>query len=492
MSRFVAGMLLLTAYTCVLSADTRPNVVLFLVDDLGWADVGFNNPDTFYETPNLDLWAAKSTVFTNGYAANPVCSPTRYSVMTGKWPSRVDATNFFGGNRAAQFNPAPVNDRMPLSEVTIAETLREAGYATAFVGKWHLGPTEEFWPSAQGFDINIGGWLRGLPKSYFSPYQNPVLTDGPKGEFLTKRLANEAERLIAEFAKDPSKPFFLDLSFYTVHTPLQAPEELVEKYRRKGAEAGHVEFKMREQPEAEFADEEQVWPANGQQKKQPRKVRVVQRHPVYAAMVESMDAAVGQVLSALEANGVAENTIVLFTADNGGLSTSEGSPTSNLPLRGGKGWVYEGGIREPFVINAPSFEGGRVIETPVCTIDLYPTICELAGVSPGHTVDGVSLKPLLNGEELSERDLYWHYPHYSNQGGFPGGAIRSGPWKLVERYEDGRVHLYNLDEDIGEQSDIAATHSSRVQNMREQLHRWYEEVDAKFLRSKDGRDPWRP
>lgn len=488
--------LLLSIFCCVLTttalAADRPNVVLFLVDDLGWADVGFNNPDTFYETPNLDRWAANSTIFTNGYAANPVCSPTRYSVMTGKWPSRVDATNFFAGKREGRFKPAPLVDRMPLEEVTIAETLHDAGYKTAFLGKWHLGPSEKFWPLAQGFDINVGGWLRGLPRSYFSPYKNPVLNDGPDGEHLTARLTNEAVRLINQFSANDDQPFFLDLSFYTVHTPLQAPEELIAKYDAKAKALGFDEFNRRAKPESEFADEEQVWPAGMKDGRQPRKVRVKQRHPVYAAMVESMDTAVGQVLAALETNGVAGNTMVLFTSDNGGLSTSEGSPTSNLPLRGGKGWIYEGGIREPFVIHMPNVGNGETIDTPVCSIDLYPTICEAIGIEPGHEVDGVSLKPLMAGKAIPDRDLYWHYPHYANQGGFPGGAIREGQWKLVERYEDGRVHLYDLDADVSEHTDVADEHADRVTAMRGRLHDWYETVDAKFLQSKDGEQPWRP
>lgn len=480
------------------AAGSKPNVVLFLVDDLGWADVGFNNADTFYETPHLDRWAEKSTVFTNGYAANPVCSPTRYSVMTGKWPSRVDATNFFAGKREGRFKPAPLNDRMPLDEVTIAETLREAGYATAFLGKWHLGPSEEFWPLEQGFDVNVGGWLRGLPRSYFSPYKNPTLADGPDGEHLTKRLTDEAVGLIETYAADESKPFFLDLSFYTVHTPLQAPAELVAKYNAKAAELGLAKFQGRLKPETEFGDEEQVWLQSGKGGHDSRKVRTVQRHPVYAAMVESMDTAVGRVLSALESNGLADNTIVLFTSDNGGLSTSEGSPTSNLPLRGGKGWIYEGGVREPFVIHVPGHGNGHVVDTPVSSIDLYPTICDLAGVKPGHDVDGVSLLPLMTGEPVGtdgptdQRSLYWHYPHYSNQGGFPGGAIREGKWKLVERYEDGRTHLYDLATDVGERHDVASEHADRVDAMRDRLHQWYDVVDAKMLREKNGEKPWRP
>jgi arylsulfatase A-like enzyme len=463
-----------------LAAD-RPNFVFFLVDDLGYMDIGANNPDTFYETPNVDRLAASGMRFTNGYAANPVCSPTRYSIMTGKYPSRVGATNFFSGKREGRFKPAPLNDAMPLAEVTLAEALHDAGYQTAFLGKWHLGPTPEFWPEAQGFDVNIGGHDRGSPPGgYFAPFRNPRLPDGPVGEHLTRRLTDEAIKLLDRFDK---RPFLLYLAFYTVHTPLQAPQDLVEKYRAKAAE-------VTDQPE--FADEEQVLPID-----ELRRVRIVQKHPTYAAMVETMDTSVGRVLDKLRELGLEQNTVVCFMSDNGGLSTSEGSPTSNLPLRGGKGWVYEGGIREPFLIRWPgATEPGSVCNTPVMSIDYYPTLLEIAGASDsgGEIVDGVSLTPLLRrqGQFPQQRPLFWHYPHYSNQGGFPGGAIRIGDWKLIERYEDGRVHLYNLPDDISERTDLVEDESGRVAEMRNQLHHWYEEVDAKFLQPRDGNTPWEP
>lgn len=459
-----------------------PNFVFFLVDDLGYMDVGANNPDTFYETPNVNRLAAEGMRFTDGYAANPVCSPTRFSIMTGKHPSRADATNFFSGKRAGRFLPAPLNDAMPLEEVTLAEALKAGGYRTAFLGKWHLGPTEEYWPEHQGFDINIGGHRGGMPKSFFSPYQNPRLQDGPKGEHLTKRLADEAVRILDQFKDDP---FLVYLSFYTVHTPLQAPKDLVEKYRRKAE-------KQLDPNLPEFAEEEQVWPDAGE-----RRVRILQKHATYAAMVESMDKHVGRVLAKLEQLGLDDNTVIMFIGDNGGLSTSEGSPTSNLPLRGGKGWVYEGGIREPYLIKWPGIiRPGSICSVPVVSMDFYPTILDMAGLPamPRQTLDGVSLVPLLKGNGSIQREaLYWHYPHYSNQGGFPGGAVRMGDYKLVERYEDGRVHLYNLKEDISEQTDLASQMPNRVEQMQSRLHSWYKDVDAKFLQPKpDGPKPWSP
>lgn len=461
----------------------KPNVVFILVDDLGYMDIGANNPETFYETPNIDRLAATGMRFTNGYAANPVCSPTRYSILTGRYPSRVDATNFFSGMRSGRYKPAPLNDRMPLEETTLAEALKEAGYATFFAGKWHLGPSEEFWPRRQGFDVNIGGHNSGGPwggKKYFSPYDNPRLPDGPDGEHLPDRLSRETVTFIEQH-KD--EPFLAYLSFYSVHTPLMAPDELVKKYQRKAERLGLSD-------EDAFGVEEQVWG------EATRRVRIRQTHAVYAAMVEAMDRAVGRVLDKLDELGLAEDTVVLFTADNGGLSTSEGLPTSNLPFRGGKGWLYEGGIREPYLIRCPSVtKSGSLCAEPVCSTDFYPTILELCGLPmrPTQHLDGVSLVPLLKGQDrLNRQALYWHYPHYSNQGGFPGGAIRERDWKLIERLEDGRVHLYNLDSDPGERQDLADRYPDRVNRMRGRLHDWYSEVDAKFLQPKEGRVPWRP
>ncbi len=466
--------------------ERRANVVFFLVDDLGFMDVGCNNPKSFYETPNIDRLARTGMRFTDGYAANPVCSPTRYSIMTGKYPTRVGATNYFSGKRAGRFLPAPLHDHMPLEEITVAEALKRRGFATFFAGKWHLGPDERFWPRKQGFDVNRGGHSRGGPyggKKYFSPYGNPRLEDGPPGEHLPDRLATETASFIE---KHRDRPFFAYLAFYSVHTPLMAPEKLVEKYRAKARRLGL------DGGDDEFAPEEQALPI-----KRPRRVRVVQSHAVYAAMVEAMDSAVGKVLDKLDELDLADTTAVMLMSDNGGLSTSEGSPTSNLPLRGGKGWLYEGGIREPFLIRWPGVtKPGSVCSVPVISTDFYPTILAIAGVPemPRQHLDGVSLLPLLTGGDRLERDaIYWHYPHYSNQGGFPGGAIRSGDWKLIERFEDGRVHLYNLAADIGERDDVAAKHPERVEAMREKLHRWYGEVGAKFLRAKDGGpEPWSP
>lgn len=486
-------LLVVCLLVCVLNAEVKakqPSYVFFLVDDLGYMDIGAYNPATFYETPNIDALAKSGLKFTDGYAANPVCSPTRFGIQTGRYPSRKDATNFFSGRRGGKFASAPLHDRLDHEEVTIAEVLKSQGYATFFAGKWHLGPTEEFWPEMHGYDVNIGGWKRGGPyggKKYFSPYGNPRLTDGPEGEHLPDRLATEACQFI-ETNKD--QPFLAFVSFYSVHTPLIGRPDLVKKYKSK-AERINGE---------EFGDEERVYVDPNAKRKQTgsRKVRILQKHATYAAMVEAMDQAVGKVLEKLKSLGLDDEVVVCFTSDNGGLSTSEGSPTSNLPLRGGKGWIYEGGIREPFLVRWPGVtKPDTTCSHPVMSTDFFPTFVKAAGAKPNGvgSIDGVDLMPLLKGGDKLERDaLYWHYPHYSNQGGFPGGAIRMGDWKLVERYEDGRVHLYNLADDIGEQEDVAAAEPELVSTMRAKLHRWYEEVDAKFLQPKEigGPQPWRP
>lgn len=461
-----------------------PNIVVLVADDLGVMDLGCYNSKTFYETPNLDRLARQGVRFINGYASCPVSSPTRFSLMTGRYPVRVGATDWFGANKSITYRPAEMIHHMPLEEITIAVGLHGAGYQTLFVGKWHLGEEERYWPENQGFDVNIAGWLMGRPTSYFSPYKNPRLKDGPEGEYLTERLANESIALLRKV--DKNKPFLLYHSFYQVHTPLQAPGALVEKYKEKARRLGL------DRTDKDFGPEEQNWP-----EKQPRQVRVHQNHPVYAAMVECMDTAAGRILAELESLGLAENTIVIFTSDNGGLSTAEGAPTSNFPFRAGKGWLYEGGIREPFFIRWPGVvKPGTTSNVPVMSTDLLPTAFAAAGVPlpSDRPIDGCNLVPLLKDGEPPARDaLFWHYPHYGNQGGFPGSAMRMGDWKLIQRLETGRVHLYNLRNDPREQNDLAAGEPERVAQMRARLYAWYKETGARFLRQKGkGPKPWHP
>lgn len=461
-------------------AGAPKNVVVFLVDDLGYMDIGANNANCLYDTPNIDRLARGGMRFTDGYAACPVCSPTRFALMTGRYPSRADATNYFMGRRAETYRPAVAQDRMALDERTVAEELKSRGYATFFAGKWHLGPTAEFWPERQGFDVNKGGWSKGGPYGpgkYFVPYGNPRIEDGPEGEHLPARLAEEACRFVEA---NQGEPFLAYLSFYSVHTPLVGRKDLIQKYRRRIAET--------EQVGPEFGEEEQVFLTE-----RKRRVRLLQRHATYAAMVEAMDLAIGKVLDKLDALGLADDTIVVFTSDNGGLSTSEGAPTSNMPLRGGKGWMYEGGIREPWIWRVPGVTApGSTSPVPTSSVDLLPTLLELTGAPVAHAIDGVSVTAALRGGQMPARPLFWHYPHYGNQGGFPASAVRLGDYKLIERLEDGRVHLYDLANDLGERVDLAEQEPDRVERMRELLHAWYREVDAKFLRERDGRTPWRP
>lgn len=437
-------------------AQGKPNIVFFLADDLGCMDIGANNPKSFYETPNIDRIAAQGVRFTDGYAACPVCSPTRASIMTGKYPVRVGITNFIGGNRNGKLISAPNKDHLALEEVTLAEALREGGYKTFFSGKWHLG-NGEYSPNAQGF----GPGLEGSNQFYYpkSPVPPPDAKDDPK---TTDRIADEAVRFIeanASAGSAQASPFFVYLPFLAVHTPIGARKDLVGKYERKKASA----------------------PADQWGQERNSKVRLVQNNAVYAAMLEQMDAAVGRVLAAIEKAGLAERTVVVFMSDNGGLATSEGHPTSNLPLRAGKGWPYEGGVREPMFIKAPGVaKAGSVCGTPVTSTDFYPTLLELAGLPlrPKQHVDGMSLVPLLKGGRLDRGPLYWHYPHYGNQGGAPYGAVRDGDWKLIEWYEDGSLELYNLKDDPGETNDLTLMQLEKTQELRGKLDAWRREVKA--------------
>lgn len=449
------------------SAARRPNLVFILVDDMGWRDAGCFG-STFYDTPHIDRLAREGMRFTDAYAACPVCSPTRASIMTGKYPARLHLTDWIPGRQAnaqararMKLLPPEFEQQLALDEVTLAETLKEAGYATFFAGKWHLG-SAGYYPEDQGFDVNKGGWERGGPyggNRYFSPYGNPKLSDGPEGEHLPHRLATETCKFIEA---RQGRPFLAYLSFYSVHTPLMARADLQTKYEAK---AKHVDH------------DGPAWGAEGE-----RKVRLVQDHAVYAGMIEAMDQAVGKVLDALDRLDLARETVVFFMSDNGGLSTAEGSPTSNVPLRGGKGWLYEGGIREPMLVRWPgAVKPGAVCHEPVISTDFYPTMLEMAGLPPRprqHT-DGVSLAGLLRGDGHWKRQaLYWHYPHYSNQGGGPGGAVRAGDYKLIEFYENGRVELYNLRDDIGEAHNLAAEMPKKAAELRQMLRTWRREVGA--------------
>lgn len=479
---FLGISLLFLTFSSQLQAqsNTPPNVVFFLVDDLGWTDLG-SFGSKFYETPNLDRLVKSGIKFTQAYTASPVCSPTRASIMTGKYPSKMYNTDWFGAPQPDQIQghwtknkplkPAHYEPNLALEEITMAEAFKSSGYATFFAGKWHLGEEESHWPEHQGFDINKGGNSKGAPstgKKYFSPYENPKLENGPDGEYLPERLAAETSKFIQE---NKAKPFFAMLSFYSVHTPLMTTKALEEKYLAKRAEMG-----LEDKFEPEHANQN----------------RITQAHAIYAGMVEAMDQAVGKVMDELEKQGLTENTIIVFFSDNGGLSTAEGSPTTNLPLRAGKGWLYEGGIRVPMIMSWKGhIPAGKEIHAPVISNDLFPTFLDLSGnrsvLDSIENIDGISLKNwMIEPEKAMDRDaLFWHYPHYGNQGGNPGSVIREGDWKLIYFYETGKMELYNLKDDIGERNNLISTNPGNAETLKVKLFEWLVETKAAFPRPND-------
>ncbi|MES2694812.1 MAG: sulfatase, partial [Verrucomicrobiota bacterium] len=439
----VLGFILAVACSTLVGAApaARPNIVFILADDMGYMDIGANNPKTFYETPNIDGLARSGMRFTEGHSACPVCSPTRASIMTGRYPVRTGVTEWIGEQRHGKMKAAPYRDHLALEEVTMAEAFRDKGYATFMAGKWHLG-IGQYAPKAQGFNKD----LVAFPGEYF-PATDAAPLDKVNDPKSTERIADAAVRFIGA---NKDRPFFAYLPFRAVHLPLGARAELIEKYKRKRASA----------------------PADAFIEDRGAKVRQVQADAAYAAMVEQFDTAIGRVLTALEKNGLTERTIVVFTSDNGGVSTAQSQPTANVPLRAGKGWLYEGGIRVPWIIRAPGVaKAGAVCEAPAISNDFFPTLLDLAALPllPERHSDGVSLRPLLEGRAAAQRTFYWHYPHYGGQGGFPGGVVREGDWKLIEWYEDGSLELFNLRTDIGEQKNLAKTESERTKALHAKL-----------------------
>lgn len=439
------------------------NILFILCDDLGWKDLGCYG-SSFYETPNLDRLGANGMRFTNAYASCPVCSPTRASALTGKYPATVGITQYLGGHKVGALCDVPYFDRLPQSEYSLATALKERGsYQTWHVGKWHLGP-QEAWPERRGFDVNIGGCDWGHPyKGYFPPWGIPTLEDGPEGEYLSDRLTDEAVDLIKNRKKD--RPFFLNFWPYAVHTPIQAPETLVAKYRQKAKDLGLDKMDP-------FVPGENQW----------IKRRILQSDPAYAAMVENLDTNICKLVATLETEGLLEDTLIVFTSDNGGLATAEGSPTCNAPLAEGKGWMYEGGTREPLIAHCPGLvPAGTISNVVTSTPDFYPTFLELAGIAPIPTqhTDGVSILPAFKGDlDYDRGPVFWHYPHYSNQGGKPGCSMRDGDWKLIEFFEDGRLELYNLREDISEEQNLASANPEIRDRMAKQLADWRSSVHA--------------
>ncbi|MCA9048642.1 MAG: sulfatase [Planctomycetaceae bacterium] len=443
----------------------RPNIILILIDDLGWRDLSCQG-STYYRTPHIDRLARECVRFTDAYAARAVCSPTRAAVLTGKYPARLLLTNWLPDGRwnpKARLREGRFLRGFPAEELTLAEALREAGYRTASIGKWHLGSKPFSLPEHHGFEVNVAGNAHGAPGNYFFPYDGDwlipstglrakwnVLPDGGDGEYLTDRLTDEAVKFIRDCG---DQPFFLYFPHYGVHTPLQAKPDMAAKYEAI-----------------------------------PKEER--QGKPVYAAMVESIDDSVGRVLAALEEQGIAENTVVIFTSDNGGFYNA----TSNAPLRANKGAYYEGGIRVPLIVKWPGVaKPDLVVNEPVNSTDLYPTCLAAAGLParPNQHVDGVNLQPVLTGTgSLPDRALFRHFPHYNDHpSSVPSSVIRQGDWKLIETFDPEGIELYNLANDLGEATNLAATETAKVDELRRELDAGRRNVGAEMMQPNPDYNP---
>jgi len=431
------------------AADRPPNILLIYIDDLGWKDVAYMG-SRYYETPHIDRLASQGVAFRQAYSNGPSCMPSRACLMSGQYSPRHGIYMVGRADRGTKRNqkliPIPNGRTLPAGVVTMAESLKAAGYTTAHMGKWHLGNDPELGPHAQGFDVNIAGSRAGMPKTYFSPYKMRDLADGPQGEYLTDRLTEEACRFVE---KNAGRPFFLYLPHYAVHVPLEAKKQMIAKYKDKAPDGK-------------------------------------QNNPTYAAMIESVDQGVGRLMAKLDELKIAERTMVIFYSDNGGQL----GITEQKPLRAGKGHLYEGGIRVPMIVRWPGVtRAGRKCEVPVVGTDLYPTFLEVAGAKrPDQPLDGRSLTKLCKGDDagLADRALFWHFPCYQpggrRTGTFritPSSVVRKGPWKLTEHFEDNRLELYNLADDVGESKDLAAAMPEKAKELKTLLHAWRKDVGAK-------------
>ncbi len=449
------------------------NVLFIIADDLGWNDIGCYGSE-YHETPNIDRLASKSVMFTDAYAACQVSSPSRASIMTGKYPTNHGITDWIGARsgenwrevgRGSKMLPADYVWALDPEESTIAEYLLESGYTTFMAGKWHIGE-EGSWPENHGFQINKGGWSVGSPNGgYFSPWVNPRLENLKDGESLSMRLGQETIDFIREHKRENSdKPFFAYLAYYAVHGPLETTQDKWEHFRDKADSMGIAEtgFKI-----------DRTLPQRQQQD-----------NPVYAGVLKQMDESIGMVLDALKEMGLEEKTLVIFTSDNGGVVSGDSFSTNLAPLRGGKGYQFEGGIRVPLLVRAPgtTATAASICDVPVSGIDYYPTIVDFANLpeNPAQAVDGVSIMPLLNCETIENRALFWHYPHYGNQGGEPSSIIREGDWKLIYYHETGFCELYNLEIDISESQTLNHLYPERVTALKSKLDKWLVDTNAKM------------
>lgn len=482
------------------------NIVFFLVDDLGWRDVGCYG-STFYETPHIDKFAEEAVRFTDAYAACHVCSPTRASILTGMYPASINLTDWLPGRLDFPFQKlknVKINQHLPYNISTLPQVLKENGYQTAIYGKWHLGEDSAS-TARQGFDKRVPDWNKGWPnRGYFSPFGLKGLEGSPDSTYLTDKLTDEALSYLEE---NKNNPFFLYLSHFAVHDPIEGRKDLVKKYKtklEKQTNEKEIPFIYEGNPDS------QNLPGQGKngEKKGYRifedgtvQIKQHQDNPEFAAMVESMDESFGHVVAKLEELKIDDNTLVVFYSDNGGMSAAnfynperrisknkldKAFSTSNLPLRGAKGWLYEGGIRVPLLIKWPG-KGlqGAVCNVPVTSPDFFPTILEMTGIKDkqAKNKDGVSITSLITGEnEIDREAIFWHFPHYSNHGmQSPGGALRSGDYKLLEYFENNTVQLFNLKEDIEEQHDLSLDEPEKVKELQSLLHDWRESVDAKMM-----------
>lgn len=456
-------IVLLVGLCSAISADRKPNVILLLADDLGWSSLGCYG-NTLHETPNLDRLAQEGMRFTDAYSACTVCSPTRASLMTGKYPARLRLTDFIAGQNRPYEKLTIPNWTKHLSpqETTIAELLKKQGYATAHVGKWHLEAkspvagfsADEFLPTNQGFDSSVD-----KPKGsrgYFLP-QGFARADGSKGGYVTDYLTDEAVKVI-DANKD--KPFFLYFAYHNPHTPIQAKAELVAHYERK----------LKARPDIKI------------------------RNATYAAMIHSLDESVGRIASKVDDLGLAGETLILFVSDNGGLTQRYGKVDNiadNSPLRRGKGSAYEGGVRVPMIARWKGWvPAGLIFRDPVMTIDVFPTFAELADARY-EEVDGVSLTQILRVPALNlrHRPLYWHYPHYHAGGDSPYSAVRSGDWRLIDFHDDTPDALYDLRSDIGETRNVISEHRDVAKRLRHDLNDWRQSLGAQMPTKNQGYDP---
>lgn len=443
----------------------RLNIILFLIDDLGWRDLGCQG-SSYFQTPNIDRLASQGTRFTDAYSACAVCSPTRAAILTGKYPARLLLTDWLPAGRwdpKSRLREGRFVRGLPVEELTLAEVLRDAGYKTASIGKWHLGSEPFSLPEHHGFDLNIGGNAHGSPGSYFFPYIGDwlipatgqrakwnVLPTGKEGEYLTDRLTDESIRFIQN---NKQQPFFLYFPHYAVHTPLEAPEAMVAEY-------------------AKIPDELQ------------------QGKPVYAAMVESIDKSVGRIMATLQELKLDEQTLIIFTSDNGGFYNA----TNNAPLRANKGAYYEGGIRVPLIIKWPGrSKSSSVIHEPVISTDLYPTCLAAAGLSmlPNQHIDGENLQAVIdNPEHTWNRSLFWHYPHYNEHpSSVPSSVIRNGKWKLIESFDPESIELYNLQADLSETQNLAENETEITRKLLSELTAWRQQVGAEMMLPNPDYDP---